>query len=238
MIRLGLQAFVTTFVSSSTRHRAPALTQLPVHNFNSWLNMGKSAKKFYAVHRGKNGFQGVLNDWPTCQRQVNGVTGAVFKSFQTRAEAVAFAENGWSSLRESRKRDASSSRGESSEKVERPTAAGTPLGGKEGSDDTDPMTLVVYTDGACTGNGKAIAKAGVGVYFGDGDELNYSAKLDGELQTNQRAEMVAVLKAMTLSLEHGRVKAGFTLRIWTDSVVRFVGSGSLEVALCLMPCCC
>lgn len=80
--------------------------------------------------------------------------------------------------------------------------------------------LVVYTDGACTGNGKAGAKAGVGVFFGKDDVLNYSAALDGDVQTNQRAEMTAVLKAMTISLGHNRVTQGETLRILTDSNVR------------------
>ena len=31
--------------------------------------------------------------------------------------------------------------------------------------------VVVYTDGACENNGKTNAKAGIGVWFGDGNGL-------------------------------------------------------------------
>ncbi|KAL9537213.1 hypothetical protein MBANPS3_011982 [Mucor bainieri] len=54
---------------------------------------------------------------------------------------------------------------------------------------------VIHTDGACTNNGRAGAQAGYGVYWGDGDHRNVSAKLSGP-QTNQRAEAQAVLTAL------------------------------------------
>ena len=57
---------------------------------------------------------------------------------------------------------------------------------------------VVYTDGACLRNGKKGARAGVGVYFGEGDERNVSERLEGDLQTNQRAELTAALRALQL----------------------------------------
>ncbi len=50
--------------------------------------------------------------------------------------------------------------------------------------------LIVYTDGACTGNGKANPIAGVGAYFGPNDPRNISELLPGEKQTNQRAELM------------------------------------------------
>lgn len=52
-------------------------------------------------------------------------------------------------------------------------------------------TQVVYTDGAC-----AHARAGVGVYFGVRDPRNLSERLAGHRQTNQRAELTAVLRAL------------------------------------------
>lgn len=55
--------------------------------------------------------------------------------------------------------------------------------------------LKVYVDGAC----KTIdnhKKGGVGVYFGPKDERNYSGKLEGELQTNNRAEIMACIVAL------------------------------------------
>ncbi len=57
----------------------------------------------------------------------------------------------------------------------------------------EPRT--VYCDGACARNGKANARAGVGVFFGDGDSRNVSERLHGK-QTNQRAELMAAVRAL------------------------------------------
>ena len=38
----------------------------------------------------------------------------------------------------------------------------------------------VYTDGACPNNGKSEARAGVGVWWGDGHGLNYSRRVTGD----------------------------------------------------------
>ena len=46
------------------------------------------AGKFYAVKRGKK--PGIYLDWDTCKSMVDGYSGAVYKSFQTREEAVAY----------------------------------------------------------------------------------------------------------------------------------------------------
>lgn len=46
------------------------------------------AKKYYAVKRGRN--PGVYNSWAECQKQINGFTGAVYKGFNTKEEAVSF----------------------------------------------------------------------------------------------------------------------------------------------------
>lgn len=51
--------------------------------------------------------------------------------------------------------------------------------------------LIVYTDGGCRPD--AITKkpvAAIGVFFGDQDDRNYSERLAGERQTNQRAELM------------------------------------------------
>lgn len=57
--------------------------------------------------------------------------------------------------------------------------------------------IIIYTDGACSNNGKtdAVVKAGVGVYFGKGDSRNISEPLFGR-PTNQRAELVAAIRAL------------------------------------------
>ncbi|GJD11377.1 Ribonuclease H [Galdieria sulphuraria] len=56
--------------------------------------------------------------------------------------------------------------------------------------------LKLYTDGACISNGSCSAKAGYGVYFGDGDSRNISRPLLGQVQTNQRAELSAMIAAL------------------------------------------
>jgi ribonuclease HI len=52
----------------------------------------------------------------------------------------------------------------------------------------------VYTDGACSQNGKEGACAGIGVYFGEGDARNISRRVQGK-QTNNVAELMAILAA-------------------------------------------
>ncbi|KAF2023721.1 ribonuclease H-like protein, partial [Setomelanomma holmii] len=54
----------------------------------------------------------------------------------------------------------------------------------------------VYTDGSSLGNGQLGAVGGVGVYFGPNDSRNISEPLRGERQTNQRAELTAVARAL------------------------------------------
>lgn len=87
--------------------------------------------------------------------------------------------------------------------------------------DDSPKELVVYTDGACSKNGKAGAKAGYAVYFGEENPYNVSEPLP-ETPTNQRAEMTAVLEAMRITLDHGLVAGTGNLVICTDSQVRLL----------------
>ncbi|KAL8366084.1 hypothetical protein RB595_004726 [Gaeumannomyces hyphopodioides] len=70
----------------------------------------------------------------------------------------------------------------------------------------------IYTDGSSIGNGKVGAMAGVGVFFGDGDPRNISEPLARDSpQTNQRAELTAILRALQA------VDAAEGVRILTDS---------------------
>lgn len=62
----------------------------------------------------------------------------------------------------------------------------------------------VYTDGACSRNGQPDARAAVGVFFGDNHPLNISETLGGRIQTNQRAELMAVFKALLVVQKHHR----------------------------------
>lgn len=62
-------------------------------------------------------------------------------------------------------------------------------------------TIKVYCDGASRGNGKVGATAGWGVYFADEGlhHLNESRRLPGPVQTNNRAELTAIIRAIQLA---------------------------------------
>jgi ribonuclease HI len=55
----------------------------------------------------------------------------------------------------------------------------------------------VYTDGACSKNGKLNAKAGIGIYFGENDPRNISECIIGK-QTNNTAELKAIIKTFDI----------------------------------------
>ncbi|EFR03397.1 hypothetical protein MGYG_06396 [Nannizzia gypsea CBS 118893] len=75
-----------------------------------------------------------------------------------------------------------------------------------------PGMLKIYTDGSALRNGTSRARAGVGVYFGPGDESrNVSEPLAGSRQTNQRAELTAISRALDIAPKHRDVT------IFTDS---------------------
>ncbi|KAJ5927417.1 hypothetical protein N7516_009190, partial [Penicillium verrucosum] len=66
-----------------------------------------------------------------------------------------------------------------------------------------PGMLRIYTDGSSLRNGTPLASAGVGVYFGPGDSSrNVSESLKGSRQTNQRAELTAILRAIDIAPRH------------------------------------
>lgn len=84
-------------------------------------------------------------------------------------------------------------------------------GGGEFDVDDDGFVMV-YTDGACSSNGRSSARAGLGVYWGDGHPLNISEPVSGRA-TNNCGEIQAATKAIKIALQNG-VKR---LAINTDS---------------------
>jgi ribonuclease HI len=75
--------------------------------------------------------------------------------------------------------------------------------------------FIVYTDGSCLNNGKKNAMAGVGVFWNVNDPYNISEPLPGDVQTNQRAELFAVQRALEI-YESAKMNGG-KLEIRTDS---------------------
>lgn len=74
--------------------------------------------------------------------------------------------------------------------------------------------VTVYTDGSARGNGRTGAIAGYGVYWDDAKyhSLNLARRLAGPVQTNNRAELTAILRAVQVCPEPQK-----PLRIFTDS---------------------
>lgn len=82
----------------------------------------------------------------------------------------------------------------------------------------------VFTDGACSNNGKKNASAGIGVYFGEDDPRNYSRKLSSKSKhTNNTAEIKAIIQAYKILEEE--IKNGEKVRIYSDSVYAMRASG-------------
>jgi ribonuclease HI len=115
--------------------------------------------KVYAVAKGKK--RGLFDTWDDCRANIKGVSGAVFKKFQSSVDAIKWLDE-------------------------------SPCGPTEATAD---MTTV-YTDGACQNNqASGSARAGLGVWFGHDDKRNLSERVPGK-QTNQRAELMAVIRAL------------------------------------------
>ena len=72
----------------------------------------------------------------------------------------------------------------------------------------------VFTDGSCSMNGSAKAKAGIGVYFKKGDKRNVSRRINGK-QTNNTAELSAVIEVFSVLKDE--IKQGKDIIIYTDS---------------------
>jgi len=74
--------------------------------------------------------------------------------------------------------------------------------------------IIVFTDGACSNNGRKNAKAGIGVFFGENDTRNVSRIIDGK-QTNNTAELSAVIDVFKI-LEK-EINEKYEIIIHTDS---------------------
>ena len=73
----------------------------------------------------------------------------------------------------------------------------------------------VYTDGACSNNGKNNAIAGMGIFFGINDIRNVSKRVEGK-QTNNVAELSAIIEAYFI-IEHDICVTGKRVAIVSDS---------------------
>ena len=72
----------------------------------------------------------------------------------------------------------------------------------------------VYTDGACSNNGKDNAVAGIGIFFDINDNRNVSKKIEGK-QTNNMAELSAIIE--TYYIIENDITNGKKVAIVSDS---------------------
>uniref|UniRef100_A0AC11AR81 Ribonuclease H1 n=1 Tax=Ovis aries TaxID=9940 RepID=A0AC11AR81_SHEEP len=173
--------------------------------------------------------------WDECRAQVDRFPAARFKKFATEEEAWAFV---------SRAASPGHSEGQKPKHIEEPQVkAGKrlrePLDEGENAEvcakhvrqSTEPPppvskdtfsymgdSVVVYTDGCCSSNGRKRARAGIGVYWGPGHPLNVGIRLPGR-QTNQRAEIHAACKA----IEQAKAQDITKLVLYTDSMFTING---------------
>jgi len=136
---------------------------------------------FYAIAKGKQ--TGIFNSWAECKSYTDGYTNAIFKKFNNKEDAETFIEN-------MAKREVSVSKKIDDNVNKIPTK--TPPINKIGESTFEP-DYYVYTDGACSNNGKENALAGIGIYFGENDTRNVSMKITGK-QSNNTAELGAILQ--------------------------------------------
>lgn len=170
---------------------------------------------FYAVAKGHS--IGIFLTWPECEKQTKGFPAARFKKFKTRDEAQQFIAinkkpgDAISSLQRLSSHDGRAKKVDSkifrSKPYDRPSGSkkeiiildSPPATGKlENAASGDAATgknAIVYTDGACSNNGRKSAQAGIGVFWGIGDPRNVSEPLLGRA-TNNRAEIHAAVRAI------------------------------------------
>jgi ribonuclease HI len=107
------------------------------------------------------------------------------------------------------------------EELDEENTGDTPVINEENSAET-----VVFTDGACTSNGRKNPCGGIGVFYGDSDPRNVSEELMSALKkifkninfgkpTNNKAELTAILWALISSITDLNNKK--KLKIYSDS---------------------
>lgn len=143
--------------------------------------------KFYGVAVGKK--PGVYTDWEVAKLQVQAVKGPKYKKFATRKEAEDFVKSGGKAP--------AASAAEKKDKVVVEDAQEKDVKKQKLGESKKKTT--VYTDGSSLGNGQKGSVAGVGVWFGDMDHRNVSEPLEGMPQTNNRAELTGILRALQLA---------------------------------------
>jgi ribonuclease HI len=127
--------------------------------------------KYYVVFAGRN--PGVYDTWEECNKQVNGYSGAVFRSYRTKAEAEKALDT-YNSNKGAEKAPASLNNAEAAP-TSRPTTG-------------------IFTDGACSGNPGPMAYRVIRIRESTAPET--IAEQSFEKGTNNVAEFLALVAAL------------------------------------------
>jgi ribonuclease HI len=154
---------------------------------------------FYAVANGRT--IGIFLNWNDCNNSVKGYKNALYKKFDTKEEADMFIQTNKNSMH---------------------------VQAIENENSINFITdYYVYTDGACSNNGKDNALSGIGIFFGINDMRNISKKIEGK-QTNNTAELSAIIQ--TYSIIENDILNGKKITIVSDSeyAIKCVSSYGLK----------
>lgn len=142
---------------------------------------------FYAVANGKN--IGIFLNWNDCNNSVKGYKNAIYKKFDTKEDADNFIKNNNKSIDKTIQ-----TTDNNCIKQKHITSFFNTVNTIQKEDNNSFVPdYYVYTDGACSNNGKDNALAGIGIYFGMDDPRNLSKKIEGK-QTNNTAELTAIIE--------------------------------------------
>ncbi len=143
------------------------------------------AKKYYAVRKGR--IPGIYLTWNDCKAQTDGFSGAEYKSFMTRDQAVAYVE------------------GEAAVEIETKTQNGIPV--------TDEKNAVAYVDGSYNNVTKEFSY-GV-VMFHNGEEKHFSEKVD-DIKMAEMRNVAGEIKGAECAMRYAIENNCETLVIYHD----------------------
>jgi ribonuclease HI len=152
---------------------------------------------FYAVTNGRT--IGIFLNWNDCNNSVKGYKNALYKKFDTKEEADNFI-----TVNEKNIHDTNNNI---------PKQNNIIMNSINENDVFNP-DYYVYTDGACSNNGRDNALAGIGIFFGINDNRNISKKIEGK-QTNNTAELSAIIE--TYYIIENDILNGKKIAIVSDS---------------------
>lgn len=139
------------------------------------------ARKYYAVRNGRGGSSGVYLTWEDCKRQVEGVSGAQYKSFSSIRDAEAFLKG-----------------------EEVPDRAASRLERQEGEPPHRDGVAIAYVDGSYNKNTKEFS-CGAVLFYNHEKKLFMKKYNDPDLADmhNVAGEIMGAVTAISYCLEQG-----------------------------------